>query len=142
MNWATTIDGVGEVMRVDDFEERLGEARELGVELELHPRRQERESLQQTLDIRVSDLDSAHAEAGSHLGVFLRELLAHFAQVLQLVVVVVGEPRIHLRRSRRRISDFDAARLEVDLGPDQQFERHGLSPQLARDFDAEDVVMV
>ena len=82
-------------MRVNDFEQRLCEAGELGVELQLDASREKRKAFQQALDVGVRDLDAAHAEPSRHLRKLLRELRTHLADMLQLEVVVPEEPRIH-----------------------------------------------
>ena len=84
-----------EVVRVDDFEQRLREARELGVELQLHARGQKPDAFEQPLDVGIGHLQPVHAEPGGDLRELLGELRAHLAQVLQLEVVVLQEARIH-----------------------------------------------
>ena len=71
-----------QIVRVNDLEERLGEARELGVQLELYTGGQERDALDQPLDVRIRNLEAAHAQPGGDLGKLLRELGAHFPQML------------------------------------------------------------
>ena len=51
-------------MRIDHLEQRLREARELGFELELHARGQEREAFEQPLDIRVGDFEPCRCPGG------------------------------------------------------------------------------
>ena len=75
----------------------LGEARELGVHLELHPRGQEAEPFQQALDIRIRALETFQPQPARDLGKFPGEFSAHFAQVLQFPVVVFEQPGIHQR---------------------------------------------
>ena len=71
------------------------------------------------------------------------ELGAHLAEMLQLEVVVLEEPRIHYdTRDGREVRDLDLAGFEVDLGPDQQLERHRLRPELTVNLDADDVVVI
>ena len=82
-------------MRVDDLEQRLGEARELGVELEVHARRQEPDAFEQPLDVRVGDLEAVHAEPAGDLGKLARELGARLPKVLQLEVVVPEQAGVH-----------------------------------------------
>ena len=67
-------------MRIDVLEQVLGEARELRVDLELDPRRQESEPLQQPLHVGIGALEAVEAEAAGDLGELLRELGAHLAQ--------------------------------------------------------------
>src|SRR5258705_386255 len=84
-----------QVVRVDDLEQRLREARELGIELQLDARGEEAEALEQPLDVGVGDLEAVHAEPRGNLRKLLRELRAHLAEMLQLEVVVLQQPRIH-----------------------------------------------
>jgi Tat protein secretion system quality control protein TatD with DNase activity len=88
-------------MRVDEFRQVLGEARELGVDLHLHARGQEGEAFQQALDIRVGALEAFEAEAAGDLRVLDRELAAHLAQVLQLLAVVAQQARVGHVRARQ-----------------------------------------
>ena len=102
-----------QVVRVDDLEQRLREARELGVELELHARGQKADALEQPLDVRIGDLEAAHAEPRGDLGKLLRELGAHLAQMLQLEVVVLraaADPFTRPRRMRSAISTLPVSR--------------------------------
>src|SRR5678815_5778863 len=43
---------------------------------------------------------------------------------------------------RKEIGDFRLAGSEIDLGPHEQPERHGLSPELTANLDADDVVVI
>ena len=104
-------------VRVERLEQVRDESRELGVELELHARRQEGETLEQALDVRVGDLEPLHAQARRDLRELLRELGAHLAQVTQFLVVRRSSrgsiDASQRRRYRRRVADLDPARLEV-----------------------------
>ena len=75
----------------------------------------------------------------------LRELLgelgAHLAQVLQLAVVVVQQPRIHQPLPVCTSAICTRAGLEIELGAQEQLERHRLGPQVAADLDADHVVV-
>ncbi len=82
-------------MRIDDLEQRLREAREFGVELELHARRQKSDAFEQPLDVGIVHLQPVHPEPGRNLRKLLGELGARLAQVLQLEVVVLKEARVH-----------------------------------------------
>jgi hypothetical protein len=62
------------------------------VELELHPRREKREGLDQALDVRIGALDTVHAETRRDARVRLGEFRTHFADVLELAVVVLEQP--------------------------------------------------
>ena len=76
-------------------------------------------------------------------GKLLGELGAHLAQVLQLEVVVLQQAGIHhATRDGVEVGDLHLAGLEVDLGADQELERHRLRPELAADLDADHVVMI
>ena len=86
-----------EEVRIDHLEQPLREARELGVHLELDARREEAEALEQPLDIRVADLDAAHAQAARDLRIALRELGTELVHVGEFAVVVVEQPRVHQR---------------------------------------------
>ena len=85
-------------LRVDDLEQALREARELGVELELHPAGQEGRALEQSLDVGVVHLDAVDAQPRGDLRELLRELGTHLAQVLQFLVVVAQQSRVHGER--------------------------------------------
>ena len=95
---------------IDDLEQALGEARKLGVELELHPRGEEAGALEQPLDVGVGHLDAVDAEAGRDLGELAREFGAHLVQVLQFLVVVAQQARIHDGGFRRSCRDRGSAR--------------------------------
>ena len=130
-------------MRIDDVEQRLREAGELGVELELHARGEKGDALEEPLDVGIGDLEAVHAEPGRDLGKLLRELRAHFAEVLQLDVVVLEQPRIHhALRDRKQVRDLHLPRLEIDFGPHQQLQGNRLRPELAANLDADHVVVV
>ena len=132
-----------EIVRVDDLEQRLREPRKLCLELQLDARRHEAEAFEQPLDVGIGDLQAAHAKPGGNLRKLLGELGAHLAQVLQLEVVMLQEPRIHgSGRPRHEIGDLHLAGLEVDFGAHHQFERHRLRPELAANLDADHVVMI
>jgi hypothetical protein len=73
---------------VEHLQQALGEARELGVELELDARGQKGHPFEQALDIRVVHLDAFHAQAPGDLGEGLGELGPHLAEVEELLVVV------------------------------------------------------
>ena len=70
------------------------------------------------------------------LGNCARELRAHLAQVLQLLVVIAQQARVHrFARYAPEIRDLDLAGFQIDLGAQQQLERHRLGPQIAADLD-------
>ena len=87
-------------LRVDDLQQPLREARELGVELQLDAAGQEREAFEQAFDVGVGDLQALDAQPGSDLRELLRELGAHLAQMAQFLVVVAEQARVHVSRSR------------------------------------------
>ena len=82
-------------MRIDDLEQRLGEARELRVELELHARGEKPDAFEQPLDVGIRHLEAVHAEPRRNLRELLCEFSAGLSQVLQLEVGVLKQPRIH-----------------------------------------------
>ena len=84
-----------EIVGIDDLEKRLREPRELGVELQLHARGEKRGAFEQPLHVRIRNLEPAHAEARGNLGECLRKLGTHFAEMSQLPLVILEEPRIH-----------------------------------------------
>ena len=63
-----------EVMRIDDLEQRLREARKLRLELELNAGGEERDTLEQPLDIRIVDFEAVHPEARRYLWELFGEL--------------------------------------------------------------------
>jgi hypothetical protein len=71
-----------QVVRIDHFQQVLGEHRILRVELELHACGEKRETFQQPFDVRVRALEAFHAEPAGDLRVRSRELRAHLAHVL------------------------------------------------------------
>ena len=90
-----------EEVRVDRLEQVRDQARLLGLELELHARRQEGEALEQALDVGIGDLHALDAEARRDLRELARELRADLAQVRQLVAVEAQEARVHGRSAGR-----------------------------------------
>ena len=126
-----------QVVRIDDLEQRLCEAREFGVELQLHARGEKRRPFDQPLDVGiVDDVDAVHAEARGDLRRLRRELGAHLAQVLELEVVELKEAGVHQRHPRLgEFGDLDLSSFEVDLGPHEQIDRDRLRPQLTGDLD-------
>jgi hypothetical protein len=85
----------GQIVRIHDVEQRLREAGELGVELELHARGEKRHALDQPLDVGIADLEVAHAEPRRNLRKLIGEFGAHLAQMPQLDVVILEQSRIH-----------------------------------------------
>jgi hypothetical protein len=83
------------VVRAQHLKQALREAREFGVELELHARRQETERLDQALDVGVGDLDALHSQAARDLRMRSREFAGGLAHVGELLVVVVQQVRVH-----------------------------------------------
>ncbi|MPM83396.1 hypothetical protein SDC9_130460 [bioreactor metagenome] len=84
-----------EIVRVDQLQQTLRETRKLRVHLELNAPRQQGETFQQPLHIRVGHLQALHAQTAGDLGMFLRKLLAQFADVGQFAVVIVEQTRVH-----------------------------------------------
>ncbi len=75
-------------MRIQDVEQRLGDFRELVVDLEVYPRGQECERLQHPLHVRVFALVRLQHQSRRHLRILRRELHAHLAQEGQLPFVI------------------------------------------------------
>ena len=91
----------------------------------------------------IGDLEPVHPSRAAIFGKLLGELGAHLAQVLQLEVVVLKEARIHhATRDGARSAISHLPGFEVDLGADQELERHRLRPELAVNLDADHVVMI
>ena len=84
-----------EKTRDHHFHEVLGKGRELGVDLELYPRREESKAFEQALDIRIRAVDAFNRKAPGDLRKFARELRGALAHVQELAVVVLEKPRIH-----------------------------------------------
>lgn len=78
-----------QVIGVDDLQQALRKARELGVHFQLHARGEEGEALHQALDIGIRHVDAAHAETARDLRILFGELGAHLTQIGQLAVVIV-----------------------------------------------------
>jgi hypothetical protein len=89
--------GRGEVVGVDGFEEVVGEAWELGVELELNAGGEEGVALEEAFDIGVDAGEVLDAEAAGDLGKLAGELLGHGLEVAEFTVVVAEQPAIHSR---------------------------------------------
>ena len=84
-----------QIVRVDDLQQMLGESRELVVHLELHPPRQEAETLQQPLDVGISALEPLQPQPPGDLRELAGEFPAQLAQVLEFSVVVFEQTGIH-----------------------------------------------
>jgi len=82
-------------VRVDDFEQRLREPGKLGVDLQLHARREKADAFEQPLDVGIVHREAVHAEPGRDLRKLLGEFGAGLAQVVQLEVVVLQQAGIH-----------------------------------------------
>jgi hypothetical protein len=67
---------------LDPVEQGLRKSREFGIEFELHAGGEKRHSLEQALDVGVGYLEPVHPQSCGNLGKLLRELRAHFAQML------------------------------------------------------------
>src|SRR5262249_58128348 len=88
----------------NDFQQVLGEARYLGVELEANAGSQEAEALEQPLHVRVGHFGRIERQARGDLGKRLGELGAHLPHVLQLLRVVAEHAGVHQRDSATRTS--------------------------------------
>jgi hypothetical protein len=82
-------------MGIDCFEKRLRETRELGIQLQVDASGEKTYAFKQTFNVRIRDLEAVDAETRRNFGKLLRELRAHFAQVLELEIVVLQQPGIH-----------------------------------------------
>ena len=69
----------------------------LGLELQLHPRREEREAFEQPFHVRIGDLHALHPEAPGDLGELCREFGPDLTQVREFVVVEAQEAGVHRR---------------------------------------------
>ena len=88
------------VVRIHDLEECLADLGHVLVDALVHARREERERLEHTLDVRVIALDrlEIQIEAFRDFGVFTSEPRAHAAQKGQLPLVVLEQLIIRHRR--------------------------------------------
>lgn len=84
-----------EIVRVDDFEQPLRELWELCVELQLNAGGEERRTLHELLDIGVAHLDTVDPETRRELRELPGKLRAHVVQVVEFLVVVPEQTRIH-----------------------------------------------
>ena len=75
-------------MRIEHLEQRLGDLRELVVDLEVDARREKRERLDQPLDVRILALAALEQQPAGDLRVLLGELRRHPADERQLAFVV------------------------------------------------------
>ncbi len=123
-----------QVMRVDHFQQVLGEHRVLGIELQLDARRQEGEALQQAFDIGIGAFEAFQAKPTGDLRVLARELAAHLADVLQLPVVVAQQSRIH-GQSAEALRYLEAAGFQVHLGLQVEVQGNRLRPHLRLDVE-------
>ena len=85
----------GDEMGVHDLEQVLRDLRILRIELELDPRRKERQSLQQTFHVGIGALESFQPQSPRDLGELTGEFGPHLAHVLQLAMVVFAQSWIH-----------------------------------------------
>src|SRR6185369_568909 len=102
---------------VDHLQHVLGEPRKLRVQLQVDTRRQEREALEQPLDIRIGALERLEPEAARDLGVLAGELSAQLTDVLKLAPVVLQQPRIHLRTRSHSVAHRTCPRSETLTPP-------------------------
>src|ERR1700722_17536259 len=87
-------------MGINRLEERLGEAGKLRVELQMDAGGEPGEAFKEALDIGVgTDFLAVLVEgkASGDFGKFTGELTGHFAQMAELIVVMVQQPFIHWR---------------------------------------------
>lgn len=161
-----------EEVRIDDVEQVAGEARVLGIELEVDARRQEGRGLDQALDVGVGDLLAFDAEPVGDLRKGARELGRALAEVAQFLLVQAQQSGIHRGATSRwpaararpaaggnrraakrdagpaaswllgRVLDLDASFFQVDPAAHEELQRHRLRPQHAADLQADAVVRV
>ena len=81
----------GQVVRVDNLQQVLGEVRVAGIDFELHAGGEQPEAFQQAFDIGVCTVKAIQPQAAGYLGELTGELAAHFADVLQFAVIVFEE---------------------------------------------------
>jgi hypothetical protein len=74
-------------VRIKDVEDRLRQFREIVVQLAPNPRRQEREGLNQALNMRILNGILAQAQAARDLRMFIRKLRGQAADVGQFPMV-------------------------------------------------------
>ena len=115
-------------MRVNRFQQRLREAREFRVHLDVDARGQKREPFQQPLHERVRagvDALCVQREASSDLRELARKLRRRVTQVAQLIVVMMEK-----RRSTALGGMLKDALpvLEIDLRPDVKLLRQRRRP--------------
>ena len=112
----------------------LGEARELGIELELHAGREERHAFEQTLDIGVGAGVRVERQPAGDRRMRRRELAAQVAQEPQLGLVVAEEAPVHQRASAgrtlaapssRSIRVRSHSRSGTGLGPELRLDVEG-----------------
>ena len=85
-------------MRIEDVEQRLGQFRQIVVELAPDPCSQEGEGFDQPGDVRILDRILAQPQPAGDLRVRLRELRGKPADVIQFPVVVWEKIVNHWRR--------------------------------------------
>ena len=82
-------------MRIHHLQQVLRETGKLRVQLQLNARGEERERLQQSLDVGIGAFKRLDAEAARDLRKLPGKLLAGFSNILQFAVVVGEQPRVH-----------------------------------------------
>ena len=87
--------GRGEIMRIGDLQQVLGEPRELGVELQANSRAEEADAFEQSLGVRVRDLGGVERQPRGDLRKLPRELRPHLPHVRELLVVIPEHARVH-----------------------------------------------
>ena len=110
----------------------LGEARELGVELEAHAGRKEAEPLEQPLDVRIGHLGRVERQARGNLRECGGKLGPHLPHVLQLLVVVAQHPGVHQRPSTSRISPLSRS-MSVLIKNSRGYGWDQSSPEISSD---------
>ena len=85
-------------MRVDDAQQRLGDLRELVIDLEVDTGGEERERLQQPFDVGIFAFVRLEVQARRDLRILLGKLRAHPAQEAELAFVVQQQFVAHVNR--------------------------------------------
>ena len=111
-----------EIVRTHQAEELLREAGKLPVELQVHPGREERETLEEPLDVGVGALERVEPEAPRDLGKVARELASELPQIAELAVVILEQSRVH-ELPHGHFGDVRLAVFQAQVGPQVEAKR-------------------